>query len=254
MRAGKWKSDILIWGMVGMALKDVSEVVSLIKSKYMTDDEWRVNLIKLLGGSNVLFVSPSGRNVLLIGFMDWVVDDKIEFKVSWGLFHKSVWEIFDEERDVIGLAASGIVEPTMFERTCFVRYLTNTLAGIAFKGYFKWNLNIGGLMVVFRQWLKNLDTSLLFFEEMLKRFDIRLGTHRGCGAGALDYSNAKVNYRLFLDDSLSPVGEIIVKRDKISVGVGFSEGLFDWRMYYQIRGLANPLEDYIRSMLVNGDI
>jgi hypothetical protein len=254
MRTRRWKGGILIWGMVGMALKDVSEVVSLIKSKYMTDVERRINVIKPLSGSSMLFVSPNGRNVILIMFMDDVADDRLEFKVSWGLFHKDVWEIFNEEQEAIRLAVSGIVGPAMVEKTCFVHYLMNTLAGIAFKGYFKWNLNIGGLMVVFRQWLKNLDTSLLFFEEMLKRFDIRLGTHRGCGAGVLDYSNAKVNYRLFLDDSLSPVGEIIVKRDKISVGVGFSEGLFDWRMYYQIRGLANPLEDYIRSMLVNGDM
>jgi hypothetical protein len=237
-----------------MVVKEVSEVVSLIRSKYMTDDEWRVNLIKLLGGSNVLFVSPSGRNVLLIGFMDGVVDDKIEFKVSWGMFHKSVWEIFDEERDIIGLAASGIVEPTMFEKTCFVRYLTNTLAGIAFKGYFKWNLNIGGLMVVFRRWLKNLDTTLLFFEAMLKRFDIRLGNHKGCRAGVLEYSDARVYYKMFLDDSLSAEGEIMVKRDKVSVGVGFAEGIFDWMLCYQIRGLANPLEDYVKAMLIDGDL
>jgi hypothetical protein len=237
-----------------MSVKDVSEVVSLIKSKYMTDVERRINVIKMLGGSNVLFVSPSGKNVILIGFIDEVAGDRIEFKVSWGLFHKDVWEIFKEEQDAIRLATSGIVAPTIVEKTCFVQYLMNTLAGIAFKGYFKWNLNIGGLMVVFRQWLKNLDTSLLFFEEMLKRFDIRLGTHEGCGVGVLDYSDAKVNYRLFLDDALSPVGEIMVKRDKISVGVGFSEGVFDWRMYYQIRGLAKPLDDYIRSMLVNGDL
>jgi hypothetical protein len=239
-----------------MVVKEVSEVVSLIKSKHITDEEFQINinLIKLLGGSNVLFVSPSGRNVILIGFMDNVVDDKIEFKVSWGLFHKNVWEIFNEERDVVRLAASSIVEPTMFERTCFLRYLTNTLAGIAFKGYFKWSLDISGLMVVFRQWLKNLDTALLFFEAMLKRFDIILGTHRRCGVGVLDYSDAKVNYRMFLDNSLSPEGEIMVKLDKVSVGVGFSEGIFDWMMHYQVRGLPNPLEDYIKAMLINGDL
>jgi hypothetical protein len=237
-----------------MSVKDVSEVVSLIKSKYMTDVERRINAIKPLGGCSVLFVSPNGRNVILIMFMDEVIDGKIEFKVSWGLLHKDVWEIFKEEREAIRLAASGIIGVSIFERTCFVQYLTNALEGIGFKGYFKWNLNFGGLMVVFRRWLKNLDTSLLFFEEMLKRFDIRLGTHKRCGAGVLDYSDAKVNYRLFLDGSLSPEGDIMVKRGKVSVGVGFSEGLFDWRMYYQIRGLAKPLDDYVRSMLVNGDL
>jgi len=41
---------------------------------------------------------------------------------------------------------------------------------------------------------------------------------------------------------------------EVSVGVGFSEGIFDWMLCYQIRGLAKPLEDYIRSMLVNGDM
>jgi hypothetical protein len=234
-----------------MDVKDVSQVVSLIQSKYMTDVERRINAIKPLSGCSVIFVSPNGRNVILIMFMDEVADDRLEFKVSWGLFHKDVWEIFKEEQEAIRLATSGIVAPTMVEKTCFVRYLMDTLT---FKSYFKWSLNISGLMVVFRQWLKNLDTSLLFFEGMLKRFDIRLGTHKGCGAGVLDYSDAKVNYRLFLDDSLSPVGEIMVKRDKVSVGVGFSEGLFDWRMYYQIRGLAKPLDDYVRSMLVNGDL
>jgi hypothetical protein len=237
-----------------MSVKDVSEVVSLIKSKYMTDVERRINAIKPLGGCSVLFVSPNGRNVILIMFMDEVADDRLEFKVSWGLFHKDVWEIFKEEQEAIRLATSGIVEQTVVEKTCFVRYLMDTLTGITFKSYFKWSLNINGLMVMFRQWLKNLDTSLLFFEEMLKRFDIWLGTHKGCGAGLLDYSDAKVNYRLFLDEFLSPVGEIMVKRDKVSVGVGFSEGLFDWRMYYQIRGLAKPLDDYVRSMLVNGDL
>jgi hypothetical protein len=253
MRTRRWKGGILIWGMVGMALKDVSEVVSLIKSKYMTEVERELNIISLLGGDRVLLVSPSYRNVITIQFTN-IVGGEIEFKVSWGLFHKNVWEIFNEEKDYIKLAISGPVIPEMFEKTCFLRYVGNTISGISLKGYFKWGLNVDSLMFMFRRWLERFDVVLSSFEHMLTRFDIRLGNHKGCRAGLLEYSDAIVYYKLFLDDSLSPEGEIMVKRDKVSVGVGFFEGFFDWTMWYQVRGQLNPLEDYIRSMLVNGDV
>jgi hypothetical protein len=212
-----------------------------------------MNFLELLGGDSVLLLSPSYRNVLTIRFTN-VVSGLIEFKVSWGLFHKNVWEIFNEERDYICLAISGLDTTIIFDKTCFLRYVAHTKSGIALKGYFKWSLSVEELVFIFRRWLERLDTALLSFERMLSRFSIRLGEHVGCYAGVLEYSDGIVYYRLFLDDSLSLQGEIMVQRDRVSVGVAFFEGIFDWVLRYQIRGLANPLEDYIKAMLIDGDI
>jgi hypothetical protein len=236
-----------------MVVGEPSEAASLFKLRYMTKEEREMNLSELLGRDSVLLLSPNRRNVLIVRFTG-VADGVIEFKVSWGLFHKNVWEIFNGERDYIHLVISGANMLKMLDKTCFLRYVAHTKSGIAVREYFKWSLGVEELVFVFRRWLERLDAALLSFERMLSRLNICLGEHVGCHAGVLEYSGGIVYYRLFLDNSLSLQGEIMVQRDRVSVGIAFFEGIFDWVLRYQIRGLANPLEDYIKAMLISGDM
>jgi hypothetical protein len=225
-----------------------------IKVKHLTDLEkiLYIQIIKL-GGTNVIpFVSDSGRNILLASFRE--TSELLEFRVAWGIMHDDVNKLLDSERDKIDmLGALSVVDPRRLKGLCLARYLMSAIAGMSPTSCLRWSLEVGDLVNIFRMWLSRLDIILSIFNDAMVKFKVELGEHIKCVDGRMEYKNGEISYRLISED-LAPRGQIMFRHKKTSIGIGFSESLFDWVWWYQIHGLANPLEDYIRSIIVNGDM
>jgi hypothetical protein len=255
MRTGKLKGGILIWGMVWMSAGN-----SVIDAIYYSMDDLEKSIfkkIKPLSGDNTFsLISKSRRNILIVRLEDNSGSYIVKF--TWGIMHEDIGELFKvagSELDKI--RESGVIEHYRLMASCLTRHIVSSIRFMASNrfGVWDWNPAIAGLGFILRKLLDRLDFTLDKFNDMIETFNVRLGRHVKCYNNCIEYENGQIVYKLFVDESHPPHGEIMFRRDnKTTIGVGFKEEVFYWSWWYQIQGKEDVMRDYIGSMFANGDI
>jgi hypothetical protein len=227
---------------------------SFIPFLYLNSLERKLLILSesVVGVHTIPFISEGGRNIILAKIKE--DGGKLDFNFVWGVMHGRVRELFREEKYKIK-KSEQITSISINEDGCLFRFLLTSAPNLSFSvNAFRWYLGLGDLVSVIRKWLETLDSILLVFEEIMGRLNISLGRHIRCSCGGLKFENGKIIYSLFMDDCLVPRGEIMFGRDKASIGIGFGDLLFGKKWWYQMSGLGEPMESYIRSMIINGDV
>jgi hypothetical protein len=228
-------------------------LIDLIQNLHLNRLEKRLLIVseKLAGRRTMPFISKSGKNILLVKMRE--DGGRLDFNFVWGVMHRHVKELFVEEK--YSIKKRGKAFDVIMNDGCLSSFLLTSAPNLSLSvNAFRWYLGTADLVAVFRKWLETLDSILSIFEEIMGRLNMSLGNHVRCTCGGLKYENGKIIYNLSMDDCLLPRGEIMFRKDKASVGIGFGDLLFDKKWWYQICGLGETMESYIRSMIINGDV
>ena len=229
-------------------------VIDFIRLSHLKRLEKRLSLIteSIAGRHTIPLISDSGRNVLLVKMRE--DRGKLDFNFVWGIMHGHIREILKEEKYRIK-RFDQVTGVSINEDGCFFKFLITSAPNLSLSvSSFRWHLEPADLVGIFRKWLEALDFILSTFMGIMERLDISLGRHIKCSCGDLKYENGGIIHSIFVNDCILPRGELMFRRDKVSVGIGFADLLFVRRWWYQVSGLGEPMESYIRSMLINGDV
>jgi hypothetical protein len=228
-------------------------LIDLIQILHLNRLEKRLLIVseKLVGRRVIPFISEGGRNILLVKMRE--DGGRLDFNFVWGVLHRHVQDLLREEK--YRIKKLGKAYDVSMNDGCLSSLLLTSSPNLSFSvNAFRWYLGTADLVAVFRKWLETLDSILSIFEEVMGRLHISLGNHIRCTCGGLKYEGGKILYDLSMDDCLLPRGEIMFRKDKASVGIGFGDLLFGKKWWYQISGLGETMESYIRSMILNGDV